>query len=142
MAKPQRIEPRCIECGGLGVLTEGRAVYPHRSDLWGKQFYLCACGARVGVHQGTTIPLGYPCGPITAAARRSAHREFDLLWLTKAATVGRRQARREAYAWLAAQLGVPLDSCHISQMPAAQANLVASVCKPHADAIRRRKAAA
>lgn len=121
--KPRRpslaeVDATCIECGGEGKLTHGRAVYPHRPDLYHKHFYLCECGAYCGCHPGSVVPLGNPCGPETRQARMAAHNAFDPLWKSG------RMTRHSAYAWLAEATGIARDKCHIGMMTAEQARLV------------------
>ena len=134
---PDRVEPICMECGKLAVLTMGDKVYPHRRDLHDKPFFVCTCGAKVGCHPGTTDPLGYPAGPATQQARRRAHDAFDVLWRAKAVRDGisRGAARRAGYAWLAEALGIHRRDCHISQMHRADADRVAALCRPFADQV-------
>jgi hypothetical protein len=100
--------PTCIECGKVGRLVDGRAVYPDRRDLHDKFFYKCACGAYVGCHPGTMKALGFPAGSLTRAARGQAHEAFDPLWRSG------RIKRDFAYRWLAAKLGIPGSQCHMS----------------------------
>ena len=41
----QDFGPRCIECGKAECsLVGGNAIYPHRRDLYEKNFWLCTCG--------------------------------------------------------------------------------------------------
>lgn len=102
--------PICIECGALAELTNGKRIYPHRPDLYGKSFWLCQCGAYCGCHPGTTEALGHPCGPATRKARSAAHAAFDPLW--KRGAMGRSQA----YKWLAKAINVSPARCHIGMM--------------------------
>ena len=39
------VDPVCVECGGMGVMTSGERAYPHRRDNWGKIYFQCPCGA-------------------------------------------------------------------------------------------------
>lgn len=112
------IEPRCIECGKLAAFVTGEAIYPHRRDLWGKNFYRCECGAYCGTHPNTFVPLGYPCGPETRKARMAAHAAFDPLWRNK------QMKRNEAYKWLAGATGIEREKCHIGMMTIEQARSV------------------
>ena len=114
-------EPNCIECGRKARLVGGQRIYPHRRDLYNLKFYLCECGAYCGTHKGTTKALGFPCGPETRRARKQAHASFDPLWK------GGKMERREAYSWLAEQLNVDPDKCHIGMMDAKHALLTVKV---------------
>lgn len=120
----QPCEPRCVDCGQLATqLVTGTTIYPHRGDLAHLRFWLCECGARVGCHKGTTIPLGRPAGTATQAARRAAHVAFDPLWRRKVDRdgVAPKEARGAGYKWLADQLGIDRKDCHIGWMDEATA---------------------
>ena len=128
---------RCQECARPAGLVTGQVVYPGRPDLHAKTYWrCCACGAYVGCHPGTELPLGTPCGPITRAARSEAHAAFDPLWRAKMARDGvqKHVARGAAYRWLAAELGIDPGACHIGMMDAATAKRVVEICKPYARA--------
>lgn len=129
--KPQHVD--CGECGKPCGLVDGRTVYPNRPDLAAKVMWRCAvCGAYVGVHEGTTQPLGSPAGPETRKARERAHGAFDILWARKIRRdgVSKSEARGAAYKWLAGELGIAPADCHIGMMDAATANRVADLCLP------------
>lgn len=127
MAKFRRAQatmrvPKCVECGaaakfGTGKeagLSDPRAVY--------RKVWYCDCGAWCGTHPGTSLPRGNPGSLETLRARREAHLAFDPIWQ------GRRMNRREAYDWLAAQLGLSVADCHIGLFDAAMCERVIQVC--------------
>ncbi len=116
------ILPLCIECAKIAKKVEGSQVYPHRADLHSQTYWLCECGAYCGSHAESEEPLGYPAGPITRQARRSAHAAFDPLWKTG------RIKRKQAYMWLSAVMGLHKDACHIGMMTTEQASRVVLVC--------------
>lgn len=116
-------DPTCIECGATAKLVGGKAIYPHRPDLYGKRFWLCECGAYCGCHGITARPLGNPCGPDTRRARMAAHEAFDPLWRS------RKMGRREAYSWLSVQMDLPSEQTHIGMMTRAQALAVVRHCQ-------------
>lgn len=111
-------DPACLECGAVAQLVGGKAIYPHRPDLYGKRFWLCECGAYCGCHGATDRPLGFPAGPDTRRARNAAHAAFDPLWQSG------RMGRRDAYTWLAAKMQLDPELCHIGMMTADQARQV------------------
>lgn len=115
--------PLCIECGCTATLVGGKHIYPHRTDLYERWFWRCACGAYCGTHRGTTKPLGNPCGWATRQARMRAHNAFDPLWKNSG-----RMSRMEAYHWLATMTGIPYHKCHIGMMTEQQADLVTRLC--------------
>lgn len=100
------------QCGRAAELATGREIYPSRPDLAAKRFYLCRpCRAWVGCHKDGR-PFGTPADARTRRARKKAHGAFDPLW------VKRGMSRREAYTWLAAELGIEVDKCHIAMFDA------------------------
>jgi len=123
-------DPQCAECGKTAHIVGGERIYPHRPDLFDKRFWLCECGAYCGCHGFTTRPLGFLAGADTRRARNNAHAVFDPLW--KSGAMG----RRDAYSWLAEQMGLRAEECHIGMMNGDQARKVIQLCND------RRKAAA
>lgn len=109
----------CPYCHQPAPLVSGLQVYPLRRDLWAKKFYQCkACDAMVGCHPPAlgdgrggigdgTVPLGQLANAALRRARQAAHDAFDPIWKT------RRMRRRDAYAWLARQLLLRVEDCHI-----------------------------
>jgi len=126
------VEVMCGECGCRSQMIDGREMYPHRPDLSDLLFYRCSCGASVGTHKGTREPLGTPANPRTKAARSAAHAVFDPLWkASEAKKQGQGNARKRGYRWLAGELGIPFDECHIGMMDAETADRVRQICLPH-----------
>lgn len=56
-----------------------------------------------------------PADAPTRLARQQAHAAFDPLWQR----AKRRGARSRAYRWLARELGMPVEQCHIGWFDAA-----------------------
>lgn len=70
--------------------------------------YVCrTCQAWVGCHKGTTNPLGRLADKELRSLKIALHDEFDSIWKSGMMT------RKDAYQWLAGQLGIPVDECHI-----------------------------
>lgn len=66
------------------------------------------------------------------AARKAAHKWFDRIW---------RQGymrRSEAYFWLALQLGIPVDDCHMGMMSNSECHRVIEVAKRYLEEKERR----
>ena len=123
---------KCPYCGAKAQLVDGTAIYPHRPDLAEKKFYQCApCDAYVGCHPpsvngqggvGTgTTPLGRLANAELRRLKSQAHAVFDPLWRNG------RMRRREAYAWLAKQLGIPATDAHIGMFDEVQCKRVITV---------------
>ena len=106
MKKKLKID--CDYCGGFAYLTKGHAVYPLRIDLHQKLYYHCKpCEAYVGVHKGTTKPLGRVANAHLRRLKMQAHGAFDPIWKKGF------KKRQTAYSWLAKKLNIKTDDCHI-----------------------------
>lgn len=81
-------------------------------------FYGCPrwpeCDVKIGCHPGTDTPLGIPGDAETRQARIRAHDAFDTLWKGD----GARMSRGRAYRWLADELGLDPNDCHIGHFDA------------------------
>lgn len=114
---------RCT-CDRYAERVTGKVIYPHRRDLWNRDFWLCReCNAYVGCHPGTITPLGTLAGPELRKARGRAHDAFDPLW--KAGQT----SRDEAYQWLASELGISKANCHIGMFDLETCNHVIELCQ-------------
>lgn len=123
----------CQYCDKPAQLVTGKAIYPHRPDLYGKRFWQCAkCKSYVGCHPPArangkggrgdgTLPLGRLANAELRQAKQEAHEAFDPLWKDGEMT------RREAYAWLADQLGLQGGSCHIGEFDVARCKAVVDI---------------
>lgn len=130
------VDPICVECGKRAKLVTGKVAYPHRPGWKDKPFYLCACGAKVGCHPGGHIPLGLPCGPATAEARARLHDVFDPFWRAEVDRGRTRHlARNAAYKWLARELGIRPEACHIGMMNLETATRAKEICYARRDAV-------
>lgn len=83
------IKPRVIYCCGcssnvLARLTDGKEIYPHRTDLQRLPFWKCdTCGNFVGCHHKTlnrTQPLGCIPTPEIKELRKRIHTLLDPIW--------------------------------------------------------------
>jgi hypothetical protein len=74
------------ECDIEARLTNGKEIYPHRTDLYSLPFWKCdECGGYVGCHHKTknrTRPLGCISTKELRNARRQIHKILDPLWKT------------------------------------------------------------
>jgi len=83
----------------------------------------CApCNAWVGCHKNSSkhAPLGTPANREVRELRKEAHAWFDPLWMSamKVRGLKKGEARRNAYTWLATEMGQQTGHCHISWMQA------------------------
>lgn len=105
----------CPYCSQQAKLVTGREVYPHRPDLFHKNFYQCSpCDAFVGCHPGTTLALGRLADRELRMWKQRTHTIFDPLWQEHGKT------RKQAYAWLAKEMGISDKQCHIGMFDVEQ----------------------
>ncbi|WP_084398326.1 zinc-finger-containing protein [Henriciella aquimarina] len=127
----------CAECGGIPAQTTGRAIYPHRPDLFHKFFYLCGCGAYVGCHPGTEDPLGRPAHAELRKARGQVHKVLDRIWMSAPNQYERggkltpqqlrSMARKRTYRFLADRMKLTEDECHTAMFDIEQCREGASI---------------
>ena len=114
--------PLCPVCGNAGQLVEAS---------YGPRWTCAPCDTSVGCHPRTTTPLGTMATKAQRSARMAAHAAFDPLWQYKLARNPRMpkgEARRAAYAWLAGELGLDIERCHIALFDVPQCMRVVEVC--------------
>jgi hypothetical protein len=117
----------CPYCKNDAALVTGREVYPHRSDLHGRMFWMCSpCKAWVGCHVGSKghKPLGRLANAELRILKQQAHAVFDPIWKHS-----RSISRKDAYAILADKLGIPVKECHIGYFDEERCRKVIQICK-------------
>lgn len=125
VANPLPVPDVCRLCGAEVDAVKNDVIY--NGQKYGKWpwVYLCrGCGAHVGMHPFTGIPLGTLALKPLREARKQAKAAFNVLWHGGAAVM----TRSQAYAWLAGQLGIhPVEACHIGwfEEPECKATVVA-----------------
>jgi hypothetical protein len=123
--------PECPYCGRPAKAVDGTSIYPNRPELAHKMFWRCdPCSAWVGCHAGTMVALGRLANAELRAAKQRAHVAFDPLWQGKMKRDGcsKAEARSAGYQWLAAQLGIETQACHIGMFDVDQCQRVVEVC--------------
>jgi hypothetical protein len=114
----------CQHCGGGVELVSNAEIYGRPYGEWPWAFLCRDCRAYVGLHPLTGIPLGTLADAPTRRARSQAKAAFNPIWKRGVMT------RSEAYAWLAAQLGIAKpEECHIGWFDVAQCERVVEVCE-------------
>lgn len=128
------IDPICAECGKLAKHAFGADVWPGRRDLYDVPVFKCECGAWVGCHRGTDIPLGFPAGSALRDLRQRGHHAFDRIWNAKMRLQGvaKGRARSAAYKWLGEQLGIEPADCHFGHFDKATCLRAIAICEPWA----------
>ena len=103
----------CKYCKGRAELVNGSTLFPGAEELYYHKFWRCkSCKAHVGCHPGTDKPLGTLATHRLRRLRHLVHLSFDKKW-KKGRLKKRRKKRTQAYIWLAAELGIPTERCHI-----------------------------
>lgn len=113
----------CHYCLRPAKLVTGKVIYPHRKDLYNLQFWQCeSCGAYVGCHKRSdAVPLGRLANAELRAAKSRAHAAFDPLWQWGS------MSRGAAYKWLAKQMGITQQDCHIGMFTVEQCEQVVTI---------------
>lgn len=116
----------CPYCCFTAKLVSGDEIYPHRKDLYEKKFWLCkTCNAYVGTHSNSKdhAPLGNLANKELRQIRLKAHSLFDPIWKNK------HESRKNAYTWLAREMRMDRNKCHIAMMSVDQCKKVIEICK-------------
>lgn len=114
----------CPYCNSVAELVTGNTIFKNRKDLADRYYYLCnSCDAYIGTIKGTKTPLGRLADPALRKAKVDLHSIFDPLFITGSKT------RKDAYIWLATELGISVYSCHIGKFDLDQCLKAIEVCK-------------
>lgn len=121
----------CPYCDRQAALVKGDKVYPGRVDLAPLNFWRCdPCDSHVGVHKpnrrhGFTgiEPLGRLANAELRRAKMKAHAAFDPIWKSGEMT------RRDAYSWLARELGISVANCHVGMFDVDACLAVVTACE-------------
>lgn len=111
----------CPYCNGNAELVDSAEIYNGRS--YGMSYLCRPCWAYVGCHKGTNKPLGRLADADLRHWKQRAHAAFDPMWKQGNYT------RNKAYAWLAEQLGLTKDECHIGMFDIYMCQKVIEVCE-------------
>ncbi len=122
----------CDYCQQSAELVDSVVVYGRSYGM----IWLCRpCDAYVGVHKNSPrhAPLGRLANAELRYWKRRAHAAFDPLWQRKMARdrVSKSEARKLAYHWLAEQLGLSVQQCHIGMFDVATCQRVMEICAPY-----------
>ncbi len=117
---------KCDACQSTAIALENNSIlYGKDYGDWPIIWYCYSCAAAVGCHKGTAIPLGKMADRDTRSIRSKAHEAFDPIWKNKKK---KRKSRNAAYAWLAEQLKIAKEECHISRFDKQRCLEVISIC--------------
>lgn len=96
----------CRYCGASVRVVSNAVIYGRAYGNWPWAFRCAGCGAYVGMHPYTAIPLGTLANRALRRARNESKRPFEALWRQGA------MDRDEAYLALATHLGIEVQECH------------------------------
>lgn len=124
---------KCPYCGEYAQLQPDSKVY---GKSYGGQVWLCGpCFAYVGTHKSGkgTKPLGTLANQELRKWRSKAHISFDPLWQSKIKKdpSKKRSARNEAYSWLAMNMGLDIDDCHIGMFDVEKCKQAILICRKY-----------
>jgi hypothetical protein len=103
---PQPVPVQCIYCLDVVEIRHHDKVYGKAYGEWPWMYVCVGCGARVGMHPFTAIPLGTLADEATREARKVCKPAFEHLWLDAGFE------RSGAYVWLADKLVLTAEQCH------------------------------
>lgn len=116
-----KVRPTCHYCGESCVWSATSSHIYHGADygaVWG-----CPdCDAYVGCHKNGSTPhvhtKGTPANGKDRELRKQAHAKFDMMWKRVATrdNISQSEARKRGYAWLAAEMDLAPEDCHIGML--------------------------
>lgn len=113
---------QCHHCSDRVRIGTHEEVYGRDYSDW-PYVYLCeGCGAYVGLHPFTAIPLGTLADKRTRDARKSCKLPFERIWRSG------EMSRTEAYKWLADKMGIPAEECHFGWFSVEQCQAAMTHC--------------
>lgn len=102
------IPETCTLCGGECTVTTNKVIYGRDYGAY-PWIVLCGlCGARVGFHPKTNVPLGTLADEPTRSARKVSKAYF----MDQIGPGKRFLGRTAAYTWLAGEMNLKSYECH------------------------------
>lgn len=125
-----------VNTGKLCPYCHAETIYIDSAEVYGKSYgmiYLCRpCKAWVGVHKGSSTALGRLANDELREWKKKAHSLFDPLWQRKINKgFSKKMARGAGYKWLANELGIDIDLCHIGMFDVDTCKQVVEICKKY-----------
>lgn len=128
---PAPIPTQCEHCAGKVELVSHTEIYSREYGDWPYAYLCTGCGAYVGLHPNTDIPLGTLATPEMREARKRGKGVF--LALSK-----RFSDRNTQYKWLAERMGIPASECHWGLFTVEQAKQAERICYQELLQLQRR----
>lgn len=124
---PQTVPVQCQYCLDVVEVQHHDRIYGKAYGDWPWMYVCVGCGARVGMHPFTAIPLGALADASTREARKRCKPAFERLWNSG------RMGRSEAYSWLAGKLGLTASRCHFGLFDAETCKRASDICNDYAN---------
>ena len=122
----------CPYCNGVTLYVDSAEVYGESFGM----IYLCrGCAAWVGVHEGTDIALGRLANEELREWKKLAHKSFDKLFIESIINkiypiyIMGVTNREKAYIWLAEQMGIQKEFCHIGMFDVDECKQLVEICE-------------
>ena len=110
----------CHVCNSTGVqFISNEFMFKTAKGKWPYVWVCKDCGAMVGTHENTRIPLGCMADAETRKARSRAHKVFDKIWYRLNLV-----SRTHAYMSLSRAMGSNFQDTHIGLMDKEQCEFV------------------
>lgn len=125
VTNPLPVPTVCPYCQGAVRCVSNSLIYGREYGDW-PYAYRCStdgCGAYVGLHPFTNIPLGTLANAELREARKEAKAAFNPIWQ------GQMTSRSDAYAWLADALRIPAAECHFGWFDVERCLVAKAVCE-------------
>lgn len=119
---PLPVPTVCPFCGSDVELVKNSVIYGREYGDWPWVYKCVSCDSHVGLHPFTGIPLGTLADKETRLARQAAKAAFNPIWKSG------EMSRTDAYNWLAKQLGVLVNHCHVGWFDVDMCKKVVQVC--------------
>ena len=124
------LENACPYCNGNALLKDSKIIYGRSyGNIWICEKYP-ECDSYCGVHKETNEPLGRLANKELREWKSKAHETFDPLWKRKMEKgLDKRTSRNAAYEWLAKEMNLSREECHIGLFDVDQCKEVIKICK-------------
>lgn len=120
---------KCPYCGKPARLIESWQFYGFNHN-YGMMYICYECEAWVGCHRNTCKSLGRLANKELREWKKEAHKYFDPLWKKKMEQGHSKNfSRTSAYKWLAIELGIEVQDCHIGMFDVENCMRVVDICK-------------